>query len=88
MLAEKYNSKVFFFFSYSDQNIVQFDVKLKKSVHLTKFVVFILSLGVEEREGAIVLLAAACLCIAMGPLWHPNRKKRKTKMTNLLVLND
>ena len=37
--AKKYNSKVFFFFSYSAQNVVKLDVKLKKSVNLTKSVI-------------------------------------------------
>ena len=37
-LAKKYNSKVFFFFSYSDQNIVKFDVKVKKHTEMTTLV--------------------------------------------------
>ena len=40
LLAKKYNSKVFFFFSYSDQNIVKFDVKVKKHKQMNNLLIF------------------------------------------------
>ena len=40
LLAKKYNSKVFFFFSYSDQNVVKFDVKVKKHKQKNNSLIF------------------------------------------------
>ena len=48
LLAKKCNSKVFFFFSYSDQNIVKFDVKVKKHEEMTNFLLSSVGRGLRQ----------------------------------------